>query len=120
MKPEASPSQVTLVATSPVDLLTKEQFAVACHVTSRTVEKWMKRGFINYVKFGRAVRFEPSEVARCRQNCSLNLSLPTINPLQQPGLVIVNSQVAQKKPAAPETSQKSQRAALKAGKVSKS
>jgi excisionase family DNA binding protein len=43
-------------------LLTKEEVAVICHVTTRSVENWMARGALQYMKIGRSVRFRLRDV----------------------------------------------------------
>jgi excisionase family DNA binding protein len=43
-------------------LLTKGQCAEYCQVRIRTIDNWMKRGFIPYYKIGKAVRFRIEDV----------------------------------------------------------
>ena len=43
-------------------LLTAPQIAKACNVSRRTVDNWVARKQVPYLKIGASVRFKPSEV----------------------------------------------------------
>jgi excisionase family DNA binding protein len=43
-------------------LLTKAESAHYCHVQTRTIDNWMKRGLIPYYKIGKAVRFRLEDI----------------------------------------------------------
>ena len=45
-------------------LLTKRQVAELLNVTPRSIDNWMKRGLLPYLKIGRSVRFNASNVIR--------------------------------------------------------
>jgi len=40
-------------------LMTTPEYAVRCHVSSRTVQNWVERKVIPILKFGRLVRIDP-------------------------------------------------------------
>jgi excisionase family DNA binding protein len=42
--------------------LNKSQVAALFQITSRTVESWMKRGLIPFVKIGKTVRFRARDI----------------------------------------------------------
>ena len=48
----------------PEPLITKQRLAEIVGVHERTVEQWMRRGVVSYLKVGGAVRFRWSEVDR--------------------------------------------------------
>ena len=51
-------------------LLTKSEVAGICRVKTRTIDNWMKKGFLPYYKVGAAVRFRSGDViAHLAQNC---------------------------------------------------
>ena len=54
IEPQEAPEDFTL--------LTVNQVAKACNVSHRTVDNWIKRKTIPYLKIGASVRFKPSEV----------------------------------------------------------
>lgn len=57
-------------------VLTKEQAAEHLQVTVRTIDAWMKRGLIPYLKIGRTVRIRAREVdAMLSQRCEVNRRL---------------------------------------------
>ena len=43
-------------------LLTKRELAAKFHVCIRTVDSWVNRKLIGYIKIGNSVRFTPSDV----------------------------------------------------------
>ena len=43
-------------------LLTKEEVAALCQVSTRCVERWMARGSLQHMKLGRNVRFRRIDV----------------------------------------------------------
>jgi excisionase family DNA binding protein len=43
-------------------LLTKRELAAKCRVCIRTVDSWINRKLIGYIKVGHSVRFTPSDV----------------------------------------------------------
>jgi excisionase family DNA binding protein len=45
------------------ELLTKQQLANECQVSTRTVDRWRSMGQIRCVKVGGVVRFRPEDVA---------------------------------------------------------
>ena len=45
-------------------LLTKAEVAAAAKVSKRTVENWMRRGMLGYVKIGGIVRFPEDQFER--------------------------------------------------------
>jgi excisionase family DNA binding protein len=45
-------------------LLNKKQMAELLNVTPRSVDNWMKRGLLPYLKIGRSVRFDGGNVFR--------------------------------------------------------
>ena len=45
-------------------ILTKAEVAKHFQITERTLENWMKAGYVPYFRFGRAVRFSLAEVQR--------------------------------------------------------
>jgi excisionase family DNA binding protein len=45
-------------------VVTKKQLAELLKVKPRTVDNWMKRGFLPYLKIGRSVRFKTCDVVR--------------------------------------------------------
>ena len=49
-------------ASDPV--LTKRELAARFRVSNRTIDNWMTRGYLPYLKIGKAVRFRWSEVDR--------------------------------------------------------
>jgi excisionase family DNA binding protein len=52
-------------------ILTKKQAAELLHITTRTVEDWMKRGLLPYLKIGRTVRFKEDDLMRHLNDYSL-------------------------------------------------
>ena len=44
------------------ELLTKHQLALRLQKSVRCVEKWMRTGYLPYIKIGRSVLFDWSEV----------------------------------------------------------
>jgi len=53
--------------------LTKTQVAQLFGITVRTLELWMRRGFLPFLKIGRAVRFRQSDIdAALTQRCLHN------------------------------------------------
>jgi excisionase family DNA binding protein len=42
-------------------VLTKKELAVRLRVTTRTIDGWMKEGYLPYIKIGRSVRFRWTE-----------------------------------------------------------
>lgn len=55
--------ELPALAADPV--LTKKELAGRLRIGARTVDTWMKRRRIPYIKIGKAVRFRWSEVERC-------------------------------------------------------
>ena len=47
-----------------VNLIDKKQMAARLSVTPRTLENWMKRGLVPYIRIGRVVRYDLEEVMR--------------------------------------------------------
>src|ERR1022692_1631850 len=45
-------------------ILTKNQAAELLNITTRTVDEWMKRGLLPYLKIGRTVRFKEDDLMR--------------------------------------------------------
>ena len=45
-------------------LIKKEQLARRVGVTTRTLESWMRLGYVPFIKIGRSVRFDPEDVMR--------------------------------------------------------
>ena len=45
-------------------VLTKRELAARFRVSGRTIDNWMKRGYLPYIRIGRNVRFRWSEVDR--------------------------------------------------------
>ncbi len=43
-------------------LITKTELAVYAHCTPRSIDNWMKRGYLPYFKIGRTVRFKIADV----------------------------------------------------------
>ena len=43
-------------------LLTKRGLAPRLEISTRTLDDWMRRGFVHYIKVGRSVRFRLSDV----------------------------------------------------------
>ncbi len=58
---KASKDEQSVVPTNE-QLLTKQQACNLCNISSRTMNDWMKRKIIRYLKIGKTVRFVPSEV----------------------------------------------------------
>ena len=54
-----------LPARVPDPVLNKKDLAERLRVGMRTVDTWMKKGWLPYVKIGKAVRFRWREVERC-------------------------------------------------------
>jgi excisionase family DNA binding protein len=58
-------------------VLTKKQMAKHFGITARTLENWMKRGYVPHLKLGRNVRFNVTDVHRhleaCHRICRLRL-----------------------------------------------
>lgn len=48
--------------TNPPELLTKCELAKQCKCSVRTIDNWMRLGVIPYLKVGRCVRFNHSQV----------------------------------------------------------
>src|SRR5258708_6165815 len=46
-------------------VLTKKELAERLRIGMRTVDGWMKKGYLPYIKYGKLVRFRWSEVERC-------------------------------------------------------
>jgi len=46
------------------ELLKKNDIAKICGVSLRTVNNWINRRLISYVKFGKSVRFVPSDIQK--------------------------------------------------------
>ena len=47
-----------------MELLTKTELAKRVGVTTRTIESWMRLGYVPFIKIGRSVRFDPEDVMR--------------------------------------------------------
>ena len=47
-----------------MNLINKKQMAERLSVTPRTLENWMKRGLVPYIRIGRVVRYDLEEVMR--------------------------------------------------------
>ncbi|SVD54422.1 uncharacterized protein METZ01_LOCUS407276, partial [marine metagenome] len=47
-----------------MELIKKEQLARRVGVTTRTLESWMRLGYVPFIKIGRSVRFDPEDVMR--------------------------------------------------------
>jgi excisionase family DNA binding protein len=45
-----------------IDLLRKGDVMKRCRVSERTVDNWVRHRRINFVKFGKMIRFIPSDV----------------------------------------------------------
>ena len=45
-----------------VNLIDKKQMAARLAVTPRTLENWMKLGYVPYIRIGRVVRYDLEEV----------------------------------------------------------
>ena len=45
-----------------MNLIDKKQMAARLAVTPRTLENWMKRGLVPYIRIGRVVRYDLEEV----------------------------------------------------------
>ena len=56
------PADLPVRAADPV--LTKKELAARFRVSRRTIDNWMERGYLPYLKIGKAVRFRWSEVDR--------------------------------------------------------
>jgi len=55
-------------------LLTKNEVAERAKVSVRTVDNWIRTGFVPYYKLGRTVRFKGSELQQCwDQKCRVLL-----------------------------------------------
>ncbi len=52
-------------------VLTKRELAARFRVNSRTIDNWMHRGYLPYLKMGRVVRFRWSEVDRQLSNLEI-------------------------------------------------
>ncbi len=52
-------------AEATVELIDKRQMATRMGVTPRTIDSWMAKGFLQYRKIGRLVRFDWLEVCEC-------------------------------------------------------
>lgn len=50
--------------TTPEGYLTKKEIAKRCCRTSRTIEVWMQRGYLPFIKLGRSVLFKWADVER--------------------------------------------------------
>jgi excisionase family DNA binding protein len=62
---EATDRKLTdLPARASDPVLTKREMAVRFRVSGRTIDNWMNRGYLPYLKIGKAVRFRWSEVDR--------------------------------------------------------
>jgi excisionase family DNA binding protein len=60
---EIAREAVSAAPATPNDaLLTKKELAARLKVTVRTVENWQRRGVLPYIKIGKVVLFEYSEV----------------------------------------------------------
>jgi excisionase family DNA binding protein len=52
--------------------LSKAELALRLKKTERTIDHWMRRGWLPYYKIGRCVRFKWSEVeAQLQKNCRI-------------------------------------------------
>ena len=47
-----------------MELINKNQLAKRVGVTSRTIESWMRLGYVPYIKIGRSVRFDEGDVLK--------------------------------------------------------
>ena len=45
-----------------MNLINKKQMAQKLCVTARTLENWMREGFVPYIKIGRCVRYDMEDV----------------------------------------------------------
>jgi excisionase family DNA binding protein len=45
-----------------MNLINKKQMAQKLCVTARTLENWMREGFVPYIKIGRCVRYDLEDV----------------------------------------------------------
>jgi hypothetical protein len=52
------------MATAPDGYITKRELAVRCHRTPRTIEIWMKLGYLPFIKLGHSVLFNWHDVER--------------------------------------------------------
>lgn len=57
-----------LILDSQQQLLTKKDLVSRHKVCERTVNYWMDRGWLSYIKIGKAVRFVPGDVERFIQS----------------------------------------------------
>lgn len=56
--------------------LDKRQEAARHQVTVRTIDAWMKRGLIPYLRVGRTIRFDPVDVdATLRSRCRVSITV---------------------------------------------
>ena len=47
-----------------MELIKKDQLARRVGVTTRTLESWMRLGYVPFIKIGRSVRFDQEDVMR--------------------------------------------------------
>jgi excisionase family DNA binding protein len=56
---------------SPSTYLHKDELAIHLKVSKRTVDNWMKRHVIPYIKVGRTILFRPADVDRALQRFTI-------------------------------------------------
>ena len=58
------------------EYLNKRELSLRLKKTERTIDYWMKRGWLPYYKIGRCVRFKWSEVqAELQKNCRVRANV---------------------------------------------
>ena len=63
-----------------MNLITKKELSDCIGVTCRTVESWMRMGYIPYIKIGRSVRFDSEAVYKSiRQRFGHNFNIEDYN-----------------------------------------
>jgi excisionase family DNA binding protein len=53
------------------DLLRKRDVVKKCRIAPRTLDGWIKRKRIPYVKFGKLIRFIPADIDKFIETCRI-------------------------------------------------
>ena len=67
-----APAMPTVVSRTGDELLTKQELAARLKKTPRCIERWMRRGYLPYIKIAHTVRFRWNDVLEALERFTIH------------------------------------------------